>query len=128
MGLHIGYKCKCQQNLVWMGFLGVIGFMALFWTAHRLYQKVRKVKPAQGRENSPGPSVFVGVIAGFVVFMLLELIVGILLSPIVGQVSAHRLIGNILRLAALVAAVWAGVRIYRFHRKRAAYKESSEGS
>ena len=117
-----------METLVWMGFLGVIGFMALFWTAHRLYQKVRKVKPAQGRENSPGPSVLVGVIAGFVVFMLLELIAGILLSPIVGQVSAHRLIGNILRLAALVVAVWAGVRIYRFHRQRAAHKEPSEGS
>ena len=103
-----------------MGFLGVMGFIALFWTAHRLYQKVRKVKPAQGRENSPGPSVFVGVIAGFVAFMLLSLIVG--------QVSGHIVIGNILRLAALIVAVWAGVRIYRFHRKRAAYKESSEGS
>ena len=116
-----------METLVWMGFLGVIGFMALFWTAHRLYQKVRKVKPARGRENSPGP-VLVGVIAGFVVFMLLELIFGILLSPLVGHVRAHIVIGNILRLAALVVAVWAGVRIYRFHRQRAAHKESSEES
>ena len=38
------------------------------------------------------------------------------------------MIGNVLRLAALVVAVWAGVRIYRFHRQRAARKESSEGS
>ena len=109
-----------METLVWMGFLGVIGFMALFWTAHRLYQKVRKVKPARGRENSPGPSVLVGVIAGFVAFMLLSLIVG--------HVTGHIVIGNILRLAALVVAVWAGVRIYRFHRQRAAHKESSEGS
>ena len=109
-----------METLVWMGFLGVIGFMALFWTAHRLYQKVRKVKPARGRENSPGPSVLVGVIAGFVAFMLLSLIVG--------HVTGHIVIGNTLRLAALVVAVWAGVRIYRFHRQRAAHKESSEGS
>ena len=37
-----------METLVWMGFLGVIGFMALFWTAHRLYQKVRKVKLSTG--------------------------------------------------------------------------------
>ena len=103
-----------------MGFLGVMGFMALFWTAHRLYQKVRKVKPARGRENSPGPSVLVGVIAGFVAFMLLSLIIG--------QVSGHIVIGNVLRLAALIVAVWVGVRSYRFHRQRAAHKESSEAS
>ena len=109
-----------METLVWMGFLGVMGFMALFWTAHRLYQKVRKVKPAQGRERSPGPSVFVGVIAGFVAFMLLSLIVG--------QVSGHIVIGNVLQLAALVAAVWAGFRVYRFHRQRTVYKESSDGS
>ena len=120
-----------METLVWMGFLGVIGFMALFWTAHRLYQKVRQVKPARGRENSPGPSVLVGVIAGFVIFMLLSTTVGhvsVLLSLIFGKVLGHIVIGNILRLAALVVAVWAGVRIYRFHRKRAAHKESSEGS
>ena len=120
-----------METLVWMGFLGVVGFMALFWTAHRLYQKIRKVQPAQGRENSPGPSVLVGVIAGFVTFMLLSLIVGqvsMLLSTIVGHVTGDIVIGNVLRLAALVAAVWAGVRIYRFHRQRAAHKESSEGS
>ena len=109
-----------METLVWMGFLGVVGFMALFWTAHRLYQKIRKVQPAQGRENSSGPSVLVGVIVGFVAF--------ILLSTIVGHVTGHIVISNILRLAALVVAVWAGVRTYRFHRKRAAYKESSEGS
>ena len=105
-----------METLVWMGFLGV---MALFWTAHRLYQKVRKVKPARSGESSPGPSVLVGVIAGFVAFMLLSLIVG--------QVSGH-IVRNVLQMAALVAAVWAGVRIYRFHRQRAAHKESSEGS
>ena len=44
-----------------MGFLRMMGFMALFWTAHRLYQKVRKVKPARG----PGePSRPFGVYRG----------------------------------------------------------------
>ena len=120
-----------METLVWMGFLGVVGFMALFWTVHRLYQKVRKVQPAQGRENSPGPSVLVGVIAGFVIFMLLSTTVGhvsVLLSLIFGFVLGNIVIGNVLRLAALVVAVWAGVRIYRFHRQRAARKEPSEGS
>ena len=109
-----------METLVWMGFLGVVGFMALFWTAHRLYQKVRKVQPARGRENPPGPSVLVGVIAGFVAFMLLSLIarqVSMLLSLIVGQVSGHIVIGNVLELAALVAAVCTGVRFYRLARQ-----------
>ena len=104
-----------------MGFLRMMGFMALFWTAHRLYQKVRKVKPARGRENSPGPSVLVGVIAGSIAFMFLSLIasqVSMLLSLIyVGQVSEHFVIGKALELAALVAAVCTGVRFYRLARQ-----------
>ena len=29
-----------METLIWMGFLGVVGIMALIWAAHKLYRKV----------------------------------------------------------------------------------------
>ena len=101
-----------METLVWMGFLGVVGFMTLFWTAHKFY---RKVKPAQRRENSPGLSWFAGIVAGVLTLVVLNMIANLLPS--------ENVVTGVLQLVALVVAVWVGVRVYRLLRRRVTKKE-----
>ena len=68
-----------METLLWMGILGVAGFMTLFWAARKLY---RKVRPTEGRDARLGPSrgqhIFAGVVAGTITYMVLSLIVNLL--------------------------------------------------
>ena len=132
-----------METLIWMSSLGVMVFMVLFWTARALYRKFTdwrlKAKSKQGRKNCPGPSVpgtidpqtprgvnprgqhiFAGVVSGAVTYMALGLIVDLL--------TDGRVVGNALRLAALVVAVWAGVRIYRLLQRRWVKEEAEAES
>ena len=107
-----------METLVWMGFLGVVGFMTLFWTAQKLY---RKVKPAQGREDSPGlsrgPHILAGVVAGLLTNMLLSLVADLLLGDSIGTLR------QVVMVVVLAIAVAVGVQVYRLLRRRVVEKE-----
>ena len=108
-----------METLVWMGFLGVVGFMTLFWTAQKLY---RKVKPAQGREDSPGLSrglhILAGVVAGLLTNMLLSLVANLLLGDSIGLA-----LRQVVMVVVLAIAVAVGVQVYRLLRRRVVEKE-----
>ena len=102
-----------------MGILRVAGFMMLFWGAHKLY---RKVRPAEGQVNRPGPSrgqhIFAGVVAGVATYMVLVMIVN--------QLPVGRVVGYALWLATLAVAAWAGVRVYRVLQRREVKEEAEK--
>lgn len=108
-----------METLFWMGILGVAGFMTLFWTAHKLY---RKVKPAQGRENPPGlsrgPHILAGVVAGLLTNMLLSLVADLLLGDSIG-ITLRQVVAVIV----LAIAVAVGVQVYRLLRRRVVEEE-----
>ena len=131
-----------METLFWMGFLGVAGFMALFWATHKLYRKFvdwrRKAGSAAGRDDAPGllapgaidtptptgvnsrgQNIFVGVIAGVITNIVLQLLVDQLPG------AGGTMVSNILRLVVLAVAVWAGVRVYRLLQRRG-FKEEEE--
>ena len=93
--------------------------MTLFWTAHKLY---RKVKPAQGREGSPGlvrgPHILTGVVAGLLTNMLLSLVDSLLLGDSIG-ITLRRVVAVVV----LSIAVAVGVQVYRLLRRRVVEKE-----
>ena len=106
-----------METLIWMGILGVAGFMTLFWATHKLYQRLR---PAEGRDERPGPSrgqhIFAGVVSGSITYMILSLIVNLLTDGF--------LWGRSLRLAivavVLTVAIVVGTPIFRLLERRAA--------
>ena len=108
-----------METLIWMGILGVAGFMMLFWAAHKLY---RKVRPAEGQVYRPGPSrgqhIFAGVVAGVATYMVLGLIFN--------QLPAGRVVRYALWLATLAVAAWAGVRVYRVLQRRGVKEEAEK--
>ena len=106
-----------METLIWMGFLAVVGFMVLFWTVHALYRKFIDPQIPRG-VNSRGQHIFAGVVAGVLTHIALALIVD--------QLTDGRMVANILRLAALVVAVWAGVLVYHLLQRRWVKEEAEK--
>ena len=106
-----------METLIWMGILGVVGLMTLFWATRKLYQRIR---PAEGRYERTGPSrgqhIFAGVVSGAITYMILSLIVNLLTDEL--------LWGRPLRLAivavVLTVSIVVGNRIFRLLERRGA--------
>ena len=113
-----------METLVWMGILGVAGFMTLFWAEHKLYQKLTGAKPAEGRDNAPGLSrgqrICAGVVAGVLTNQVLSLIADLLLGDSIG-ITLRRAI----MVVVLAVAVAVGVRVYRLLQRRVVREEEA---
>ena len=107
-----------METLIWMGFLAVAGFLALFWTAQALYRKFIDPQTPRG-VNLRGQHIFAGVVAGVFTYMVLVLIVDQL--PEGGIVVRYTL-----QMTALVVAAWTGVRVNRLLQRRWVKEEAEK--